>query len=600
MSLPPRDEIDPKHRFDLTRIFATPDDWTTARETLDDRLDRLRSLADEPPTRPDELRALLDLTEECYRRKQRLGLYARLAANVNTSSAAAATRERDFRELEAAFEPVAAAVRRRLGALDAAAFDDLLASLDGDRYYARNLRAQAARTREPAVEEAIAAHAEARSAPTRVLRAVTTEDVDPPTVERPDGERVDVRVGDYVTELSHPDRGYRRAVYEAYHGEMERFEATLTRAVAEKLSAAATEADLRGYDSIRDRDLRGAYPDAGLEPAVPEAVHDTLVDGVRDALGPYHRAQRSRRERLGLDALRPWDRRVPTADAPAPTLDYGDATGLILESLDPLGEEYVDRTREFLAERRVDVFPTRDKRTDIPAYCPSSAADGAFVLANFREDVRTTFYVAHELGHALDVAYRREGPTRYATAPTAVCEVPSILHELLLAERCLDAGGALASHARDRLVECLAGNLYRNARSAAFKHALATTVEAGEELSPTVAREAYADLLAEFDPIVEYEDGDRGGREWLGMGMRLPYSSYQYVLGATGALVVRDRLREGSLSPADYRRFLRTAGRTPPVASFESLGIDVRSATPYERAAAAFDGYLDRAGRVRE
>ena len=592
MSLPSRDDVDPQYRFDLTCIFETPDEWVDAREALEQRLARLESAAADPPTDAAGLATVLNLTEECYRRKQRLDLYATLSANVNTSSDEAATRQRQFRELEADFKPVVASVRRCLGGLTDAEFEEILSEFDESTYYARNLRTQASRMHEPAVEEAIAMHAEARSAPTRIHRATTTEDFTPPTIERPGGDPVDLSVGNKRTELSHSDRDYRRTVYEAYYEEMERFEATLTRTMAEKLSAAATEAEIRDYDSIRDRDLRGTYPDSGLEPAVPEAVHDTLVATVRDNLEPYHRAQRLRRDRLSVDTLRPWDRRVPTASASPPELEYGDATSLILDALEPLGEEYVDLARTFFSERRIDVFPTKNKRTDIPAYCPSSAADGAFVLANFDRDVRAMFYIVHELGHALTAMLYQTEPTRYATAPMAICEVPSILHEVLLAEHCLDAGGALAAHAHDRLIECLSGNFYRNARSAAFNHKLTTTVEAGDELSPTTARKAYAELLAAFDSIVEFPDG--GGHEWLGRGQRMPYSSYQYVLGATGALVVRDRLRDESLPPAEYREFLRTIGRQPPVESFGALGVDVLSDDPYERAAATFDGYLDR------
>ena len=592
MNLPSRDDVDPQYRFDLTRIFETPDEWVEAREALEQRLARLESVAADPPTNGTELATVLDLTEECYQRKQRLDLYTTLSASVNMSSDEAATRERQFRELEADFEPIVASVRRCLGGLADAEFEEILSELDESNYYAQNLRVQASRMREPAIEEAVATHAEARSAPTRIHRATTTEDFDPPTIERPDGDPVDLSVGNMRTELSHSDRDYRQTVYETYHEEMERFEATLTRTMAEKLSAVATEAEIRGYDSIRDRDLRGTYPESGLEPAVPEMVHETLVAAVRDNLEPYHRAQRLRRDRLGVNTLRPWDRRVPTADASPPELKYEEATSLILDALAPLGEEYVDRARSFLSDRRIDVFSTEDKRTDIPAYCPSSAADGAFVLANFYRDVRTMFYIAHELGHALTAMLYQVEPTRYATTPMAICEVPSILHEVLLAEHCLDAGGALAEHTRDRLIECLSGNFYRNARSAAFNHRLATTIEAGDELSPAVAHEAYAELLAEFDPIVKFPDG--GGREWLGRGQRIPYSSYQYVLGATGALVVRDRLRDESLLPAEYREFLRTIGRHPPVESFGILGVDVLSDDPYERAAATFDDYLDR------
>lgn len=590
MNLPARDEVSAEYRFDLTSIFETPDEWNTARDELSARIDDVEALATAPPETTDELRELLAATAACYRLRQRLDLYATLARNVHTDAESAAERQREFRDMVASFDPVMATVHRTLGAIDENDFERLIEPLAEYRYYAENLRSQSRRVRSQAVEAVIAEHGEVRSGPDRIVRATTTEDFDPPVVERPDGTPVEIRPGNVRTELSRPDRAYRQRVYEAYHRERNRFAATTIRASAEKLAAAETEASVRGYDSIRERDLRGTYPDSGLEPAISESVHETLLDAVRENLGPYHRAQRIRRSKLGVETLRPWDRHVSLAESPAPEIDYEDAVALILDALAPFGEDYVDRTRRFFRDRRIDVYPTENKRTDIPAYCPSSAADGAFVLANFQGDIRTMFFIAHELGHAMNVEYHQDGPARYATSPTAVCEVPSILHELLLAERCIQEGGALAAHGRNRLVECVGGNLYRNARTAAYNHALATRIESGGELTPDSARSIHTDLRDEFDPVYDREDVvDRVE----GVGIRIPYSNYQYVLGATGALAVRDSLRNGSVSPADYRQFLRQTGHRPPVDSFSALGVEIETASPFERAAATFDGYLD-------
>jgi oligoendopeptidase F len=600
MSLPARDDVDSEYRFDLTRIFETPADWDEAHEDLRERLGELESRAGEPLDSTADLRELLELTEESYRRKQRLDLYATLSESVNTDSEHAADRQRRFRKLESEFEPVVAAVKRRLRETDDERLDsfvpdlgDLHESADYDEYrrYAESLREQANRARSPDAEDAIAAHGEARSAPTRIIEAVTTEDFDPPSVERPDGEEVELTYGKYRDELCHPNRAYRQEVYETYRNEMARFEHVLARAYAEKFAAASTEAEVRGYDSIRDRDFRGTYPESGLEPGLPGEVHDAMLDAVRANLEPFHRVQEIRRERLGVETLRPWDLSVSIADAPEPEIPYEEAKATILDALAPLGDDYVARTRSFFEERRIDVFPTEDKRTDIPAYCPSSAEDGAFVLANYREDVRTASYVCHELGHALNVSYYSEGPTRYATCPSAICEIPSILNELLLVEHWMDEGGALAAHAKNRLLAFLGGNFYNSAMYSTFDHELATAVEDGESLSAERIRETFADLLAEFQPEVAHDDGR--GRKWLGRGMRRPYCSFQYVLGATGALVVRDRLREGSLTPTEYHDFLRNTGRKDLLAQFDRLGIDVTSPRTYERAAETFDGYLD-------
>jgi oligoendopeptidase F len=590
MSLPARADVDSEYRYDPSRIFETPADWEDAHEALQDHLADLRERAERPLEDVEDLRDLLAATEEAYRRKQRIQCYASLVADVSTDDDDASDRERAVRDLDGAFDPAVAAVRRRLAETDDDHLDDLVAGLDGYALYAENLREQAQRVLDPEVEDAVAALEPATQAPDRALTAVVSEDLRPGPVERPDGTTVDLTYGNHRSELSHRDREYRQRVYEAFHDAFERHEHAVATAYAEKLDALATVAELRGYDSLRDRDLRGSYPRSGLELSLPEPVHDAMLAGVRDTLEPYHRSLRIRRERLGVDTLRPYDTAVPITEAD-PEVGYDEARELIVEAMAPLGDAYAERVEELLIERRVDVYPTQDKRTDIPAKCPATATDGPFVLANFREDVRTTFYVAHELGHGMNFEALREGPIRYATNSQAISEVPSILHELLLAEAMLDRGGDLASAARNRLLECVGGNLYGAGMGAAFTHRTATIAEEGGEVTAERARETYRDLASEFRAPVEYPDDP--GRHWFAHARRGAYNSYQYVLGAVGALVVRDRLRDGKLSPAEYRQFLADTGREQPVALFERLGCDVTSPGAYERAAETFDGYVD-------
>ncbi|WP_224447717.1 M3 family oligoendopeptidase [Haloprofundus salilacus] len=594
MSLPARDDISPQHRFDLTSIFQTPTEWEVAYETLQSDLRELQSYAEKPLRTTTDLKTLLEATEECYRRKQRLELYATLVRNVDTDGEAANDRLTRYRQVASAFDTAVAAIRRRLRQIDDAHFEALVVDLEEDQYrrYAENLREQASYARSDEIERAVEAFESPRTAPTRIIRSILTGDFDPPTVERLDEECVSVRPGNVRTELSRDDREYRKRVYEAYHEELDRFEHTLARAYVEKLRSAASVVEVRGYDSIRDRDFRQrCYPESGLKSALSSEVHEAMLDGVRDNLEPYHRVQELRKRRLGVETLCPWDLQVSVAECETPTVEYDELQSHVLAALEPLGPDYVEQVRAFFDDRRIDVFPTENKRTDIPAYCPSSASDGAYILANFQEDVRTAFFVCHELGHAMHVDHHRDGPVRYATCPRPVEEVPSLLHELLLADRFIDAGGALAAAARNRLLECLGGNLYGATMSSVFVHHLSTKVESGEDVAANRARETWADLQSEFRPVVEY--GDRSGRDWLGRGTRELYSNYQYVLGATGALVVHRKLTEGEFDTTEYREFLRSTGRYSAVESFVRLGCDVTSKPTFERAVSAFDDYVD-------
>lgn len=168
----------------------------------------------------------------------------------------------------------------------------------------------------------------------------------------------------------------------------------------------------------------------------------------------------------------------------------------------------------------MDVYPTERKRTDIPAYCPSSPETGAFVLANFREDLRTAFFLAHELGHAMHVeSLRAAQPSRYVTSPQPVSEVPSLVHELLLADHLLEAGDpSLAPFVRERRAEFLTGNVYGAAHSSAFLHDVYRTVEDEGDLTPERLAETHAEYATEFrEPSrATTPDGDGDARRTPG------------------------------------------------------------------------------------
>lgn len=624
MSLPARSDIDPTRTWDLTHVFESPEAWDEARETLladldefDRQLDQLLadpSATDDDPATTDEvvpshepdlktistdeqpfadaLERLLETVAELHCRRASLELYATLAEDV-TDDPDATARTRRLEAIDREFEP---AIARALVAIDRIEDDRFEASvdrLDELEYYASNLRQQAEHRRSPEVEAVIGALEGPREGLDRTLLAMTTDDVDSPTVERPDGETVTVTYGRYRREISHPDRDYRRRVYEAVHEEFDRFEETMATAYAEKLEAIGTLAELRGYESIREFDLRfPCYPETGLVASFPPSAHDVLVESIRENLDPWKRARSIRAEALGVDSLRPWDLRAPLGGAET-RVSYEEARDRILAAVEPLGEAYRDRAWRFFDDRRIDSAEYQGKRND-KIYCPSSPIDGAFVLTNYQDDPRSMFYLAHELGHALHVEHHREGPAAYATCPRPIEEVPSFLHELLLIEHCLEVGGPLADHARQRLLEGIGGNLYGAAAGAAFNHRLASTVDDGESLTTDRIATAFAETRRTFDPAVDWPD--RVGRDWLfdHSTVRRPYHSYQYVLGVAGALAVRDQLADGTLSAETYRQFLRSTGRSPAIDSFRELGLDITTPAPYHRATATFDSLLDR------
>lgn len=596
---PTRAELDDSYCWDLAGIFETGDDWAAEREAVAAAVDDLRGYRGRAVDSPGALGSVLELVEELRRRDQRLGLYARLRRNENVEDGANEDRLREYRALKSDLDAAVAAVAREVARADPDRVREFVRRGGLERYdrYVETLLGRAEHVRGPAVEELLADLDEVVDAPVRHVRVVLDRDLDSPTVEGPDGDPVEVTRTRYRAGLRHPDREYRRRVYEAYHEALERHRHTLAAAYADKLKAQARLADARRYGSAREMAFRKpCYPETGMRVSLPESVHDAALDAVRANLDPLHRYYRLRADRLGVDDLRPWDRTARIAGPPEPTVPYEAAREHVLAAVEPLGEDYRDTLADFLDDDRVDVYETERKRSDVPAYCPSAYDAGAYVLMNYADDVQSLFFLVHELGHAMHVEYLRgANPPASATCPRPFEEVPSVLHELLLVDHLREAGDpALRAHAWNRLLHALQGNFFGAALWSQFTHRTYRLVEGGDELTADRADRVHADLRAEFYPGVAEADGVRS--PWLASSLaRKPYHYYQYVLGVAGALGVHRRLRDGSLSVGTYREVLRSTGRTDAVALFDRLGMDLESAAPFEAAAEAFAGFLDDA-----
>jgi oligoendopeptidase F len=590
-SMPTRDEVPQEYKWDLTTIFATPDDWSAMLAETEALAESLRNR--DSRSADDLLDTLSDL-EALVRREQRLGLYVQLRCNEDTGDPEREERRTEFRSVSDDVDRAKTAVRRRLRAHPPERVEEFVRENDDlaafERYLDDAVRVDQ-HVRAPDVEEALTTlH---HDAPEQVFRALVNRDFEPPTVDGPDGDPVRVTRNNRTKHLTSEDREFRRRVYEAFRDELTASKHAIATAYAEKVKTQSNLAAVRNFDTVRERIFnQQSYPETGLRIDFPPDAHDALLDALQSNLEPHHRHLCLRRDRLGVEELRPWDTNVPLADGDRPEIPYDEAREHLLTAVEPLGEEYRNRLAAFLDDGRIDVYETEEKYSDITAYCPSSYDTGAYVLANY-DDLRSLFVLFHELGHAMNTSYLREARRPlYATTPRPVEEVPSLLHELLLARHLIETG-QYREYVFDRLLDTVDGNFFGAGMWSTFTYETYDVVETGGTLTPERLDEVYSDHHEEFHAPVVPDEYTRSG--WLtGSHAREPYHFYQYVLGVVGATVVIDRLMDGTLSPEEYHDFLRTGGQKRAVETFADLDIDVRAADPYERAVSVFEDYLDR------
>jgi oligoendopeptidase F len=138
-----------------------------------------------------------------------------------------------------------------------------------------------------------------------------------------------------------------------------------------------------------------------------------------------------------VDQLHYYDLYVPVVPELDLTYSFEEAGELILASLAPLGDEYVQVSRRAFAERWMDVYPSEGKIGG--AYSNGAVYDvHPYILLNYNGKYDDVSTVTHELGHTMH-SYLSNRTQPYPTAHYSifVAEVASTFNEALLMEHML-------------------------------------------------------------------------------------------------------------------------------------------------------------------
>jgi oligoendopeptidase F len=439
-------------------------------------------------------------------------------------------------------------------------------------------------------ESVLAELAPSLDAGSDIGRAIADGDVDPPTVETADGERR-LTPAAKSSLLRSRDRELRRTTHECFRTELRRHRNGMASAYVQRVRADCRRADVRGFDSALARRLQGTDPSLGGP--FPTAAYETVIEGISDRLGPHHDLLAARRDATDGDRLREWDLLAPLPPGEPPEVPYERATKLILDSLAPLGEAYVDRVADILDERRVDVRETANKRRGPKAIQNTAVGTGPFLALNYDGSLRALLLFTHELGHAMnrELAADEQRPVDQGV-PEHTGEVASFAHETLLVDHLAEVwDGADALHARSVFLDKLP--LYRAARGATFVHELHEAVADGADPGPDALDERHRDLLREFKAPVEL--GEHAGAGWQEIDLaREPYHAYLYAVGSVGALALVRALREGDLTPERYREMLARGRSVRSNEAFQPT-LDFTERATVDR---GIDAYADRVDAV--
>jgi len=319
----------------------------------------------------------------------------------------------------------------------------------------------------------------------------------------------------------------------------------------------AANADLPNYRAYRWQELlRFDYTPADCY-QFHQAIEEVVVPAAETV---YER----RRQRLGVESLRPWDLEVDLYGKPplkpyASTRELEQTTANIFQRVDPQLAEYFEIMR---AENLLDLENRVNKGPG--GYCSSYLySKRPFILMNgvgIHDDVQT---LLHEGGHAFQVFEISQLPYFFQDIPAEFAEVASMSMELLASPYLLKDQGGFYSHeeaARARIQHLESMLLFWPYMAVvdAFQQWVYENQQAAS--NPENCDASWAGLWERFMPGVDW--GGLEQEERTGWQRKLhifdePFYYIEYGLAQLGSVQIwRNSLTDHAGAVASYRHAL--------------------------------------------
>jgi oligoendopeptidase F len=388
------------------------------------------------------------------------------------------------------------------------------------------------------------------------------------------------------------DRVLRKNSYENYLGAFSRYQNTFAATLDTHVKKQIFYAKARRFPSAIEASL--------FSDAIPLEVYNGLIDTVHRFLPLLHRFVRLKKKVMKLDEIEFYDLRVPMVKPVDSKIRYEDGCRMVAEAVRPLGDEYVAALNRAFDERWIDVYYTQGKRSG--AYSGGMYLSKPYILLNHRDDLGSTFTLAHELGHSLHTYFtNRSQPYQTSNYPIFLAEVASTTNEMLLHFHLYDQAETREKklYLLDHLFTQFRGTLYRQVQFAEFERDIHAMVERGEPLTAESVSNHYAGLNSKyFGPDIKQNDLIR--HEWsIVPHFYYNFYVYKYSTSFAAAQYFARGIYDGDRELRDrYLEFLKSGSSCDPLDTLVHAGMDLRDQKPIESAFKVLEGALEEFERL--
>ncbi len=591
-AIPERKDIPDAHKWDLTPLFDSDEDWEKWVTEVESQIDSYADFRGRLKDSADVLQAALDFHLSLKRKLERIYTYAHLKSDEDRSN-------QFYLGLHQR------AVSLRVRAAESASFmtpeiqdipDDQMRSSLGDeslaeyKFYLEKILRYKPHTRSETVEQVLAMSQEMAQTPSQVFGQLDNVDLNFGHLEDENGIKIELSHGNFSTFLISSNRDLRKQAFFQYYQAYQDHQHTLAETLLHSIKKDLFYSRVRNFDNCRASAL--------FADRIPESVYDNLIETVKSNLTPLFKYLNFRKQFLALSDLHFYDTYVPIVSDVTFDISYEEAVDMSMQAMRPLGDVYLKVLKEGLIGGWVDRYENRGKRSG--AYSAGSYDAPPYILLNYEaRNINSVYTLLHEGGHSMHSFYsNKHQPYVDHDYTIFVAEVASTFNENLLSRYLLDHyknDPAKTAYILNREIDNIRATLFRQTMFADFEKITHRIVEDNAPLTLEAITDTYRKLLEAYfgdtlvlDPALSLEC------------LRIPhfYSAfyvYKYATGISAAIALADKVvNEGTPARDAYLSFLKLGGSKFPLDELLDAGVDMRSPKPIQGAIQYFSNLVDR------
>lgn len=572
--------MEEKYNWNLQDIFENEEQFKKEKSEITDILKKIKEYQGTLCNTSDNLYNCYKLYEQALEKFEKIYAYGMLKYHLDMSNQEGIKKFKEVETLGTEFNVATSYITPEITYADENTIKEYIKE-DRFKGYARDINDILEKKKHilsKEEENILANFSETVSAPENTFDTLTNAEFKFGTLIDEDGKEVEMTDSTYTLYLKSKDQNVRKQAFNLMYNQYSEFINTITEMYISNVKAKSTIAKLRKYNSSLENAVDN--DDASLK------VYESLIEAVNEDMKVNYEFIKLKKKMLNLDEMHMYDLYVNPCEQGKDEITFEDAKQEVLNALQILGKEYINKLEEAFANRWIDVYAKPNKRGG--AYSMGVYGVHPYVLTNFVNSKRDVSTIAHELGHSMHSYYsNREQNVINADYTIMVAEVASTVNEILLSDYQIknEKDNKKKAELLYELLEMIRATLFRQAMFAEFEKDVHDKIENNVMLSADDLNDMYYKLNQKyFGPDVNIDEQIK--YEWA----RIPhfYSDfyvYKYCTGVSSAIAIASKILSKEPGFVEkYIEMLKQGCSKKSIDLLKMVDVDLESKDTYKSA----------------